>query len=73
MLTPPKLKSKLNQTSNTPKTCFNTRERLSQKIQLIPFEVFKKLVLTWARTNLQVLKKVITLCENIRFSFRELA
>jgi hypothetical protein len=37
-------------------------------LQVIPFKVFKKWVLTWERTDSQVLKKVITLCENIKSS-----
>jgi hypothetical protein len=38
---------------------------IKRKIQLIPFKVFKNLILSWAKTDMQIVKKVITLCENL--------
>jgi hypothetical protein len=40
-------------------------------LQMIPFKVFRKLVLIWERISDQVLKKVITLCE--KFLPRQMA
>jgi hypothetical protein len=42
--------------------------KVIKKNQLLPFEVLKKLILTWERTSRQVLKKVISLCENFKGS-----